>query len=387
MARQARVPSYSLHKPSGQAVVKVRGRSFYLGKHNSPESREAYARIVADILAGRPVQKPQPRVAEAKPPEPGISVAQLAERFQKHTQSYYVKDGKQTSEAAAIRCAMKFFSRDHADLPAAEFSIGDLKVVRQAMVDAGHCRTVVNKNVRRVRLAFTWGATEGLIPPAVPQALALLPGLKIGRTEARESKPVEPVPTAIVEATIKHAPAVVTDMVRLQLLTGMRPDEVCSVRPCDLDRSGDVWEYTPERHKTEHHGRRRVVYIGPAGQRILMPYLLRPENEFCFQPKRHIPIPRHKKRYRIDSYRQAIERACDRANPAPEGIEGEELKAWRKRHRWTPNRLRHTAATEIRKRFGLEASQVVLGHARADVTQIYAMRDAGKGREVAKLIG
>ena len=35
---------------------------------------------------------------------------------------------------------------------------------------------------------------------------------------------------------------------------------------------------------------------------------------------------------------------------------------------WHPNQLRHTRATEVRKQFGLEAAQVVLGHAKADVT-------------------
>ncbi len=38
---------------------------------------------------------------------------------------------------------------------------------------------------------------------------------------------------------------------------------------------------------------------------------------------------------------------------------------------WMPLQLRHTAATVVRSRFGLEAAQVVLGHARADVTQVY----------------
>jgi integrase len=49
--------------------------------------------------------------------------------------------------------------------------------------------------------------------------------------------------------------------------------------------------------------------------------------------------------------------------------------------------LRHTAATLIRKEFGLEAAQVILGHTAADVTQVYAERDLAKGLSVAKLIG
>ena len=62
-------------------------------------------------------------------------------------------------------------------------------------------------------------------------------------------------------------------------------------------------------------------------------------------------------------------------------------REWKLKHRWAPNRLRHTAATELRKRFGLEAAQVVLGHSVADVTQIYAERDMAKAAEVIKQVG
>ena len=76
-------------------------------------------------------------------------------------------------------------------------------------------------------------------------------------------------------------------------------------------------------------------------------------------------------KYSTDSYRRAIHRACDAA----------------KVERWSPNQLRHTAGTEIRAKFGLEAAQVVLGHAAADVTQIYAERDLALATQVAREVG
>ena len=54
---------------------------------------------------------------------------------------------------------------------------------------------------------------------------------------------------------------------------------------------------------------------------------------------------------------------------------------------WSPNRLRHTAATEIRRQFGLEAAQVTLGHATADVTQVYAERDLAKAVAIMREVG
>jgi len=109
--------------------------------------------------------------------------------------------------------------------------------------------------------------------------------------------------------------------------------------------------------------------------------------------------------YTTESYRRAIHRACDLAFPAPEPLcrrEDESARGWQERltvkqraeldqwqsdHRWSPNRLRHSAGTEIRKRYGLEAAQVILGHASADVTQVYAERDLQKAVEIMREVG
>jgi hypothetical protein len=44
----------------------------------------------------------------------------------------------------------------------------------------------------------------------------------------------------------------------------------------DLNTTGPVWTFTPASHKTEHHGRGRVIYLGPKAQEVLKPFL-RPE--------------------------------------------------------------------------------------------------------------
>jgi integrase len=49
--------------------------------------------------------------------------------------------------------------------------------------------------------------------------------------------------------------------------------------------------------------------------------------------------------------------------------------------------LRHTAASEIRKRFGLEGAQVILGHAHAKVTEIYAEADQERAKLIAAEVG
>src|SRR5262245_6271529 len=74
-------------------------------------------------------------------------------------------------------------------------------------------------------------------------------------------------------------------MVELQRLTGMRPGEVRSLRPIDVERSENVWLYRPSRHKTQWRGKERVVAIGPKAQAVLAPFLDgRAPESFAFSP-------------------------------------------------------------------------------------------------------
>lgn len=58
-------------------------------------------------------------------------------------------------------------------------------------------------------------------------------------------KKILPVDLGIVRQTQSELTSVVSDMVEIQLLTAMRPNEVCNLRPCDINRSGDIWLYEP----------------------------------------------------------------------------------------------------------------------------------------------
>jgi site-specific recombinase XerC len=64
-----------------------------------------------------------------------------------------------------------------------------------------------------------------------------------------------------------------------------------------------------------------------------------------------------------------------------------EVNAWREAHRRHPNQLRHSFATRVRRPHGLEAAQVLPGHSRADVNQVYAERDERLAAAVAAKIG
>jgi len=63
----------------------------------------------------------------------------------------------------------------------------------------------------------------------------------------KETEPVTPAPEDHVWAVHAASHAQIQAMIALQWWTGMRPGEVVLMRTCDIDRSDDVWVYTPER--------------------------------------------------------------------------------------------------------------------------------------------
>lgn len=418
-----RVPSYRRHKPTGQAVVTINGRDIYLGKWNSAASKDEYDRLIAEFLAnGRRLQS-----------DADVTVVEVLNAYRKFAENYYRKDGRVTSEYGCILESLKIVRELYGRKIANDFGPLALKAVRQRMVDKGWSRGHINKSIGRIRRCFKWAVENELVRRDMYHGLMAVSGLRKGRSEAREPDPVMPVDDATVQATLPHLSPVVADMIRFQRITGCRPQDVCNLRPCDVDTSGEVWLYRPCTHKTEHHGRERVIPIGPKGQDILRPYLLREKETHCFRPvdsekkrrevrhenrttplaygnrpgtnRKRKPKRSASEQYAADSYRRAIHRACDLAFPPPEPLsrreretvqqwhdrltekQRAELNQWQSDHRWSPNQLRHSAGTEIRKRFGLEAAQVILGHASADVTQVYAERDLQKAVEIMREVG
>jgi integrase len=174
----------------------------------------------------------------------------------------------------------------------------------------------------------------------------------------------------------------------------MRPQEVVEIWvPGIVKTDPACWVYHPRQHKTEHHERERVIFIGPRPQRALRPFLSTAGDRYVFSPRRAerernaakraarrspmTPSQRARKRkprmtgaprecYTVASYRRAIRRACMKSGIPP----------------WHPHQLRHTAGTMVRERYGIEASQAVLGHSELSTTQVYAEKDLNLARRV-----
>jgi integrase len=419
--RTAPLPKYRHYKPKNLAVVRIDGHDHYLGKHGSPASWERYHRLLAEraVSANPPVTPDSIGPSVSNP-----TVAEIILAFWKHALEHYrAPDGTPSEELGNIKAALRPLRALYGLTPAREFGPLALRAVRQQMIEDGLARTSVNSRVNRVRRAFRWAASVEMVPVAIVQALATVAGLQKGRSEARETDPVGPVAIDRVEATLPHLSRPVAGLVRLQLLTGMRPGEVCVMRVRDLQAGEPNWTYTPASHKTAHLGKGRLIPLGPRAVAVVKKFLTEDPEAYLFRPadavaehhalraasrvsratpsevakRKAAPGAGHAARYRRHTLRNAINRACDWAFPHPvlskiptrrlDANQKAELAAWRTLQRWSPNQLRHLAATEIRARYGLEAAQTVLGHSRADVTQVYAERDLARAHDVMREIG
>jgi integrase len=187
-------------------------------------------------------------------------------------------------------------------------------------------------------------------------------------------------------------------VIELQRLTGMRSGEALIMRGADLDISGPVWTYSPGRHKGEVHGKQRHVFLGPKAQEIVQLWQRDDPTEYLFQPREakeeHLagrrrgrqtpltPSQRARRRkvsprkapgdhYGTRTYCHAVEKACERA-----GVP-----------RWHPHQLRHSAATALRKEFGLDLARIILGHSSPAATESYAEVDREKAISAMARVG
>lgn len=374
MPRKPTLPGYVRHAASGQAVVYVsdgpgRRRAVYLGPYDSPTSHEAYRRVIAEIAAGG---GPGRRRA-------GYTAGELVAAYLEHAAGWYVKDGRPTSQIERIRLALSRVATLYGETPAGEFGPRALQTVRHGMIRDGWTRGYINSSIGCVKRVWKWAVAEEMVAPATFEALRAVEGLRKGRCAARETAPVRPVPEADIEPVLQLVLPVVATMARLQLATGMRPGEVTQMLPGEIDRTGRVWVYRPQSHKTEHHGSDRTIFLGPRAQALLAPYMDRQAEAYLFSPLEAMTADLQARgravrfaagrtpgtRYTTASYGKAIAAGCRRAGVTP----------------WHPHQLRHNAATRLRAEFGPDTTRAILGQRSLQATQIYAELSEDKAAE------
>lgn len=385
---------------SGNYYVKlwVRGKlkQIYLGKNRAAAKKKFDELVVKSI-----------EEANRLPDPDEATVADMIATFLDYAEERYQKHGRSTGTYERFRMVLDPVNDRFGSKKISEFGIGDLidyrnELLTQRITRGGKSvplsRTTVNERIAQIKSVFARARQWGLVPKEVLWDLRDLQPLKNYESVARETPPVTSAPAADVEkviAELARTNPVVADMVRVHYLTGCRSSELCQMRPCDFRRDFEdgIWEYEPAESKTEHHGKVRVIPIGPKAQKILIHYFDEsgPE-DFLFSPRKAVALANRLRaeraatrrryvratkratepgsRYSHETYRRCVQRAAERV-----GV------------KITPHQLRHSAATLIDQKIGKEAAQTVLGHSSLKTTDIYADYNRPLAHQTAKELG
>ncbi|MFM9963357.1 MAG: tyrosine-type recombinase/integrase [Planctomycetaceae bacterium] len=311
------VPSYILHKSSGQARVRINGRDHLLGPFGSDESRIKYGKLISQHASGALID---PLTAKTTANDSGLSVAELLLAFKRHADGYYRK----RAEADAFNAVMRAVRELFAMIPARDFSPLMLQTIRTKFVDAGLSRGHCNQSTNRIRHIWKWAVGNGLVPATTWQALKAVDPLKAGHTSAPDPKRRSAVDGERIEAVRRCLSPHHRDLFDLLLATGARPSELIGLKMADIDTSGDIWIADLSNHKNAHRGLSRKLFFGAKSQLILR---RRPATGPLLSVKRH-------------TFSNAVKRACGEAKVEP----------------FVPYQLRHTKATELRDAIGIGSS-------------------------------
>jgi integrase len=362
--------------------------------------------------------KPAPRVET-----PEKTVAEVLVAYYRHAMTEYAHNKATRHRIYQAMQAVKEPELELADLPVSQFRGPQLKKVREHLVknrkhrqaEDGRAlsRTYINYLVACVQRAWKWGLSEDLVPHDSAESVAAVTPLAKGKG-GREPKRVLP-PAAGWEDTLAELTPVLSAMVQVQQLCGMRPQDVCrlcrgevSTSPAEkVEITGTgrhvaafvedghlIWLYAPGEHKTSWQGKPRVVAIGPRAQRLLAPLLEGLQgDDYVFSPARSLQQRgrgnRFKRQgysrcYATRQYAQLVERAIERLNRrrVEAGCCPEEMCP-----EWSPNQLRHLAGTVVGDELDREHARAMLGQSSTDVIDTYMEQQVRKAARAASRCG
>jgi integrase len=374
--RRSRIPSYRLHRSSGQAVVTINGRDCYLGLYDTADSQRKYDLLIAEWLSkGAKASTPAAMsVVDTQIETIELTVNAVMLRFMEYAATYYSKEGRELDQ---FKLSLRPLREVCGPMLANAFGPKALKTVQRRMVELGWCRRVVNRRVTRIRTMMKWAESEELLPFGTTHALATVRGLRRGEMGVKESKPIKPAQLVEVQAVVPHCSPTIAAMLLVQFLAGMRSCEVRLMRTTDIDRTNPkCWLYRPSKHKNDwrESGQERVIPLGPECQKHLMPFLSPSQPAaFVFQPNLE-RRPKHRGRptihgkplcYSANTYAQAVKRACQRAGVM-----------------FRPYALRHGRKMMIERLENVEGARTVLGQKSIQTTQHYGRLDLERAIDI-----
>lgn len=335
----------------------------HLGPTGSPESKEAYQKLIQRILAEKDAPKALPKTATE------LRVRDVVARFLVHAEQTYSERGH---EVGQFRSVFKALLARHGNTLASAFGPKALREVQTALTRPPYewCRNVVNRQVVRIRTVWRWAESEELVPAGSTAALLTLRGIPKNAKGVRHTAKRKPTSWEDLQAVLPFCPAAPRIMVELQWWCGCRSQDVRLMRVDRIDTSGETWVYTPERDKGDWREGSdeapRRVYLGPECQGLLISWVEanpRTLKGYLFPSKRGV-------HYTDFTYAQAVRRASERA--------GVKILAYGGRH---------AAKDRVTREMGIDAARAFLGQKSVQTTNLYGTLDAEHAAEVAQRLG
>ncbi len=358
MARKATWPPRVTRHASGQARCQWKGVDYYLGPFGSEQAAKAYTDLLPQLLAGKEITRPVTQF---------VSIASALMIWWKDEGVKY--DG--TKEKDQYIKALAVLVKLHAKTKTDRFGVRELEEVRDAMIKKDWCRNVINRQIGRIKTVWRWLERKGHASPGSWEHLRAMPGISMADRRVRNSAKRQSVSWCDFVAVCRVVRSTVRTMLLLQWFTGMRPGEICRLKPSEIDRTGEVWVYRPASHKCAWRGQSREIVLGPVSRKILAPLLAKAKPaDYLFAPSDRCP-ERRRGHYSMESYAQVVRRAAEKA--------GVTLTAYQ---------IRHSAKDRVTRELGLDAARAFLGQRSIGTTNGYGeAADLETAKRTARKLG
>lgn len=355
---------------SDLSYVTINKQKIYLGKWGSEEADQNHRRIIAEWAEGD---------GEISTKEDDLLIAELIAEYSKFAKKKW--KGQAHSKRARVIVELNDL---YGDVLVNDFNARSLKVVRNHWIEKGDKRKTINEYTRYLKHVFQWAAENEYISDY--KASTIKDVAPLGPGDAPGPDKVSPIPESQVNAIEDHISPLLWSLIQVQLNSGARPSELFTLRPTDINfkpiidgqEMDDLWTVDYTDHKTARWDCERIVHFDEACQAFLQPLLTGwPIDRFIFDPQRpeagkaaNITAKRHRShKYNKDSYRQAVHRACVRA----------EIPTW------NPYQLRHTFKDNKTREHSLEVARVLMGHKDERTTRGYGSNEPERAKAAAAL--
>jgi len=369
---QIKIPRYRYFAPRNCACVQFGCRRIYItgAPYGSEQSRAQYNQLVSAWIAGGRKAPPQLDASgtPVKKPSTFLTIGTIAARYAKHLRNTRPTPDGRFHNYFNVVGALREFRDTYCHRDARELRADDIERMQIIMAKRRLSRRTIVERIYIIRNSLVHAVKVGLLPEASYFRWKFVELIRTDHPKLKPRKRVLPVDEATVQRTCEKLTPTISDLVKLLLLCGARIGEIAQMRVCDIDVTNDaVWIFRPERHKTEHHGHTRTIAFGPRAIAIISPRLAgRKTTDFVFSPvdsHAEFLAARHEARKTKEGYGNCIGtnlKPHPSWKPGASFMAGTVCRAIKKAcaragvPMWTTHALRHTAATRLRKKYGLE---------------------------------